>query len=343
MIKRRPTTISQIAQRAGVSTATVSHVINNTRFVSEAVRQRVQQAVDEVGYTPNTLARGLRAARSSTIGLIAPNIANPFFAEMARGVQKAVAGLGYSVIIASSDRCLEHEISTTRMLLARQVDGIIYASSWDGTEIEHIQTALAQDTAVVFFDRHTFDLPVDTIGCDNSAGGHMAGQHLVDLGHRRLACIAGFPEKTPNASRAQGFLRVLNAVGIPTAEIPLLRADFDLEGGFQASLKLLKHPIRPTGLFACNDLMAIGAMRAALSLGLRVPEDLSIVGFDNLEMAQYTNPPLTTIDHSAELLGRRAAEMILARITNPDLPQQHQTIDLKLLIRQSTSPLEKTR
>lgn len=338
MIKKRPATIRQIAEKAGVSTATVSHVMNNTRFVSDAVRRRVQQAVDELGYTPNTLARSLRASHSATIGLIAPNIANPFFAEMARGVQKAVAGQGYSVIIASSDRNLEHEISTTRMLLARQVDGIIFASSWDSSDMAHIQLALARSTAVLFFDRQTFNLPVDTIGGDNFTGGRMAGEYLLHLGHRRLACIAGIPQKTPNAERATGFLQAANLAGIPSSSVPILRADFDLEGGYQAALKLLQSSQKPTGLFACNDLMALGAMRAALSLGIRVPEELSIIGFDNLDIAQYANPPLTTIDHRAELLGNRAAEIILNRIHHPDLPPQHETIELKLLVRQSTAP-----
>ncbi len=338
MIKKRPATISQIAQRAGVSTATVSHVINNTRFVSQTLRQRVQQAVDELGYTPNTLARGLRAAHSATLGLIVPNIANPFFAEMARSIQKSVSGEGYSVIIASSDRNLENEISATRALLARQVDGIIFASSWGSAEVQHIQAALAQGVAVVFFDRHTVNLPVDCVGGDNLAGGMIAGKYLLGLGHRRLACIAGIPEHTPNAARALGFLQAAQAVGIPSIKVQLLRADFNLEGGYQAALKLLAASTKPTGLFACNDLMAIGALRAALALGLQVPGDLSIVGYDNLELAQFASPPLTTIDHHAGLIGQVAAEFVLSRILNPDLPPRNEKIELRLLVRQSTAP-----
>jgi LacI family transcriptional regulator len=242
------------------------------------------------------------------------------------------------LILASSDRNLQQEITTTRALLARQVDGIIFASSWYGTEVEHIQAALAQGVAVVFFDRHAFDLPVDTVGSDNLSGGRMAGEYLVSLGHRRLACIAGLPEQTPNAARALGFIQAVQAAGIPAAEIPLVRADFDLEGGYQAAFQLLSAAKRPTGLFACNDLMAIGAMRAALVLGLRVPEDLSIIGFDNLLLAQYANPPLTTIDHHAGLLGELAASLILSRIQNPELPLKNEQIQLKLLVRQSTAP-----
>lgn len=330
-------TIHDIARRAGVSTATVSHVINHTRWVSKELQESVRTAMEELGYVPNALARGLRARCTNTIGLVVPNSANPFYADVARGIENAVAEQGFNVILCNTERSLEREILATNNLFNQRVAGIIYAGSWVGSHLDHIQTLCKRGTPVVFIDRYTFDLPVGSVIGDNRLGGWMAANHLIRLGHRRIACIAGYPENTPNENRPLGFQQALREAGFSADAAPVVKADFQFEGGYQAAVQLLNAPRRPTAIFACNDLMAIGAMRAAFELGLKVPGDISLVGYDNTSLAQYVNPPLTSVDHLAASLGSMAAAMLLENIHDPQLPVRAEIVPPELVVRQSTA------
>jgi LacI family transcriptional regulator len=336
-MSRKRVTIRDVAEHAGVSIATVSHVINKTRTVSEELQQRVQQVMDELGYRPNAIARGLRTSKTQTIGLIVPNNANPFYAEIAHGVEVVCFSAGYSVVLCNSDRDIEKEITYSELLLNKRADGIIFAGAWVGDQLDHIRGIVEGGIPVVAVDRFLPGIMADSVVANNIDGGRLATRHLVSLGHSKIACIRGFPENTPNAERVKGYLEILSESGIEIVDDYVRKADFQVEGGYQAAKELLDSSDRPTSIFACNDLMAIGAMRGALDLNLQVPEDISIVGFDNLPLTRFLEIPLTTIDHKMLELGSVSANLLLDRMNNPDSDPVREVIDVDLIVRSSTA------
>ncbi len=281
-----------VAERAGVSVTTVSHVINETRPVSEELRQRVLAAMDELGYQPNRLARSLRRGKTHTFGMIIPDNANPFFAEMARGVEDTSFGQGYSVILCNSDGDLDKELLYTNMLAEKRVDGILFVAA--GLSTERILDLQARQMPLVLVDRDLPNAAVDSVLTDNAQGGWLATRHLIELGHRRIGCIIGPSDITPSAERITGYRRALHESDIPVDEALIVKGDFQYASGYRAASQLLAMDAPPTAIFACNDLMAVGAISAALKAGSQVPADLSVVGFDDVRLASFANPPLTT-------------------------------------------------
>ena len=330
-------TIRDVAERAGVSTSTVSHVVNETRYVSPAVQARVRQAMDDLGYRPNALARSLRMKRSQTLGMLVPDIANPFFAEIVRAIEDVAFQAGYSVFLCSSEGDLAKERLSTNVLVEKQVDGIVFVTA--GASADVVERLVAHDVPMVLIDRELPGVEADVVLADNLAGGRKATAHLAELGHRRIACITGPSELTLSAQRVIGYRAMLDEFGIVQDDTLVLRGNFDYESGWQDTQALLALPDRPTAIFACNDLMAIGAMRAVFAAGLRVPEDISVVGFDNTPMAPYTNPPLTTIAQPIGGIGQAAIQMLLARIADKTRPPQRQTLPMHLIVRASTAAL----
>lgn len=290
----------------------------------------------DLGYQPNALARSLRVKRSQTLGMIVPEIANPFFAEIVRAIEEVAFAQGYSLFLCNSDGDLEKEQLFTNVLVEKQVDGIVFVAV--GASVELVERLVAREVPVVVIDRELPGLDVDIVLADNLAGGRAATQHLAALGHRRIACITGKHELTLSAQRVIGYRQVLNEWGLDTDEQLIVRGSFDYASGYQAAQTLLALPNRPTAIFACNDLMAIGALRAAASAGIRVPDDLSIIGFDGAPMAQFTNPPLTTITQPIAGFGQAAIEMLLHRIDAKDLPAQRLVLPTQLVVRATTGP-----
>ena len=325
-----------VAERAGVSVTTVSHVINNTRPVSDELRRRVLSSMDELGYQPNRLARSLRRGQTHTIGMIIPDSANPFFAEMARGVEDTSFENGYSVILCNSDGDLNKELLYTNVLTEKRVDGILFVAA--GLSTDRILDLQAQKIPLVVVDRDLPDAAVDSVLVDNTQGGWLATRHLADLGHRRIACIAGPSDVTPSADRVTGYRRAMAEAGIPTDEALIVKGDFRYGGAYRASIQLLQRHDPPTAIFACNDLMAVAVMRAALEHGLQVPGDLSVVGFDDVRLAAFSNPPLTTISQPKHEMGVVAATMLLARMRDLGTPAHRRVFETSLVTRRSTAP-----
>jgi len=326
-----------VAERAGVSITTVSHVINETRPVSDELRQRVLAAMQELGYQPNLLARGLRRGETRTIGMIVPDSANPFFAELARGIEDTVFEQGYNVILCNSDGDLDKELLYANVLAEKRVDGILFVAA--GVSTEHIQTLQEQRMPVVVVDREVPDAFVDSVLTDNARGGWLATRHLLDLGHRRIGCIAGPSDVTPSAERITGYRQALDEGGVLVDEALILKGDFQYESGYQAARQLLSIDDSLTAIFACNDLMAIGAISAAVEVGQQVPADLSVVGFDDVRLASFANPALTTVAQPKYEMGVVAATMLLERMHDLGIPPRRRVLDTKLLIRQSTAPV----
>ncbi len=341
-MNRRPTQ-EDVARLAGVSRATVSYIINNRTDgnvrISEETRCRVLEAIEELGYRPNVLARSLRQGQTHTIGMIVPDNTNPFFAEVARGVEDTSFEQGYSVILCNSDGDLDKELLYTNVLAEKRVDGILFVAA--GMSTERICALQERRMPVVVVDRDIPGVAVDSVMTANERGGWLAARHLVELGHRRIGCIAGPSDVTPSAERVTGYRQALREAGLPVDEALVTKGDFQYESGYRAARQLLLIEEPPTAIFACNDLMAIGAISAAVELGRQVPADLSVVGFDDVPLASFANPALTTVIQPKYEIGVVAATMLLQRMQDPDRPPHRKMLDSELVVRQSTAPVRR--
>lgn len=337
-------TIKDVAQRAGVSVTTVSHVINGTRRVSNDARLRVDEAIRELRFVPNAIARGLRSSRSHSLGVMIPNIANPFFAEIVSAVEEAAFSAGYSVILCNSGDDPNRQARYLRLLSEKQIEGLVLMTIGGAQELDG-QAFSALSMPIVALDR---ELPldgVDRVAIDQCGGARLAIEHLLELGHRRIACIAGPDDQLVARERVNGWRQALHAHGIEPAAEWCVDGDFTAASGVRAAEKLLALRPRPTAIFAGNDLMAFGALSACTAGGLRVPEDISIVGFDDILLSEFTNPPLTTVGQPKTEAGRLAIAMLLERIgTNPserravrDTPTRRESLQPQLHVRRSSA------
>ncbi len=335
----RPTQ-NDVAQRAGVSQATVSLVLNKVSgsHIPEETRLRVLKAIDELGYRPNTLASSLRLGKTQTLGLILPDIANPFFAEVSRSIESAAFEQNYNLILCNTEGDIERELLYVDVLCNRQVDGIIFVAV--GDQADSLQRVLCKNIPVVMIDRDLTGTEVDAVLTDNRLGGFQATQHLIDLGHHRIGCIAGPSDVNPSAERLSGFKAALNKNGLLVDEGMIKRGDFQLESGWKRAFEILDQQERPTAIFACNDLMALGVLRAAAVLKLSVPDNLSIVGFDNINLASYSTPPLTTIAQPTNEIGARAVTMLVERMKDHEREPRRERLDTTLIIRGSSARVE---
>ena len=327
-------TIQEVAEKAGVSSTTVSHVLNNTRLVSPETRARVEAAMDELGYHPNALARSLRRGQTHTLGLILPDSANPFFAEIGRAVEDAAFEFGYSVILCNTEGDLDKEQLYMDVLSKKQVDGIIFVAAGDRTD--SLRGLLRRKMPVVVVDRDLTGVEVDAVLGDNLQGGYLATQHLIDLGHRRIACISGPSNVTPSAERVIGYRNAILGTGLMVDEDLIVRGDFHAESGHSAAHHLLDRSSAPTALFVCNDMMAMGALRAAAEMGKRVPDTLAVVGFDDIDLASYTSPRLTTVAQPKVEMGRRAVQLLVERLADKALAPRKEILLPQLIVRDSS-------
>lgn len=329
------TTIRDVARQAQVSVTTVSHVVNGTRFVSDAARERVQRAVAELRFVPSALARSLKSNRTHTIGMMIPNNANPYFAEIIRGIEDTCLAAGFSVILCNSDDEPLKQGTYVRLLSEKQVDGLIVVSS--GVDDELIDTLRAAPMPQVVVDREINDLQADLVEVNHEAGGYLATRHLLGLGHQRIACIAGPQALPPARQRVAGYQRALREAGSTVDDRLMRRADFTSAGGHAAMRSLLEGGQWPSAVFASNDLMAIGAICAAASAGLSIPQDISVIGFDDIALAAFSNPPLTTIVQPKHQTGELAARLLMSRIATPGLALRREILEPTLCVRHSTA------
>ncbi|HSI60458.1 MAG TPA: substrate-binding domain-containing protein [Ideonella sp.] len=331
-------TIKDVAQHAGVSVTTVSHVVNGTRFVSAEARERVQLAIQALNYVPSALARSLKSNRTQTVGVMIPNNSNPYFAEIIRGIEDACYTAGFNVILCNSDDDPHKQATYVRLLSEKQVDGLIVLSS--GSDAGLLQSLRSATMPLVLVDREIEGLEADLVEVNHESGGLLATEHLLQLGHRRIACIAGPADLSSARERVQGYRRALRQAGLALDDRLLRNADFTSAGGYQAMASLLAGPAAgwPSAVFACNDLMAIGALCAIATQSLRMPQDVSVIGFDDIALATYSNPPLTTIAQPKHQTGELAARLLLQRLVEPGRPPQREILQPSLRLRRSTGP-----
>lgn len=329
-------TMKDVAKVAGVSVATVSHVVNQTRYVSTDTRKRVVTAMEALNYQGNALARALRKGFTRTIGLIMPDSSNPFFAEIGRSSETAFFEAGYSTIFCNTDGSSDKIQHYLNVLQEKQVDGIIFVAANEQTALLNDVLAL-KFPVVLMVDWPTEDVPADSVQADTFGGGYAATRHLISLGHRRIACIAAPYDNAMNSSRVLGYRKALEEAGIDFIDDYFIRGNFHPNSGHRAVQTLWRLPEPPSALFVYNDLMAVGVLAGMAAMGLRVPEDVSIVSFDNIELAGYLTPGLTTVEQPTTTMGELACELLLARIDNEELPFEHRVLPTKLIVRHSTS------
>jgi len=324
---------NDIAKLAKVSPTTVSHVINETRFVMPETKKRVLDAMKKLKYQPNLLARSLATGKTNTVGLVISDIRNPFYPELVQGVEELAVKNDYNVFLCNTDYDIKKGLKSIGALIKRKIDGIIVASSQVDSSV--IKQLTDTDVNFVLVDWCKRNIAVDSLYFDYKVGIAEAISHLVSLGHRNIYFISG-PKKLKTAQiRMRNFI---DAVGKYNNSLSykVLEGDHKIEGGFKAAQKILREKKLPTAIVCSNDLTAIGAMKAFQVNGVKIPDDISIIGLDNIALTEIVSPALTTIELERYKIGRTAMELLLNRIKDKDLPKQTCIFKTKLIIREST-------
>lgn len=336
---KRPTQ-KDVAQAAGVSRSTVSYVLNDQTDlkvpISAETRQRVMEAIVELGYEPDAQAQSLRRGHTKVVGVIIPVIQNPFFWQTLSGVSDALQDAGYSLHLSHHPSNEQQEANTLRALKRERVDGFILLAA-----IKYLLPRLTDYLRKS--GRPVVEITATKAEFDHVIHGYSSGTralmaHLLELGHRRIGFIYGVSQEVQGIDRLLPYRQVLQEAGLYVADFEV-HCGVNLEDAYQAAYTLLQRPDRPTALLVINDMLAVAVMRAANDLGLRVPDDVSVAGFDDIPFSSYTSPRLTTVSGKAEQSGRDAVRLLLTRFASPELPQQVTTAGAQLIIRESTGPV----
>jgi len=306
---------------AGVSTSTVSHVINKDRFVSDAVREKVEAAIKTLNYAPSALARSLKINQTHTIGMLITASSNPFYSELVRGVERSCFERGYSLVLCNTEGDEQRMNSNLETLMQKRVDGLLLLCTETHQPSQEIMQRYPS-IPTVMMDWAPFNGDSDLIQDNSLLGGDMATQYLIDKGFTRIACITGPLDKTPARLRLEGYREAMTRAGLTIREGDEIESDFEFGGGFDAMQALLAMKERPQAVFIGNDAMAVGAYQALYQAGLKIPQDMAIVGYDDIELASYMTPPLTTIHQPKDELGELAIDVLIHRIAEPGLQQQ---------------------
>ncbi|WP_428774476.1 substrate-binding domain-containing protein [Vibrio sp.] len=319
-------TMKDIAKLAGVSTSTVSHVINKSRFVSEEISAKVEKAAAELKYAPSALARSLKVNRTHTIGMLVTTSTNPFFGEVVKGVERSCYQQGYNLILCNTEGDSERMRASISTLLQKRVDGLILmCSSLEGEHIDIFDNY--PDIPIVVMDWGPMLFASDKIQDNSLRGGYMAAKYLIDSGHKQIGCITGPLIKHQAQMRYEGYKRALNEAGLPINPNWIVESDFECEGGYQAFEKLYARGALPSAIFVSNDMMAMGVINAANNYGIRIPQDVSLIGYDDIHIAKFMTPALTTIHQPKYRLGKAAVETLLHKLNKQG--SEHQVVQLE--------------
>ncbi|HZZ37780.1 MAG TPA: LacI family DNA-binding transcriptional regulator [Acidobacteriaceae bacterium] len=306
-------TIVEVAKRAGVSIATVSHVIRGTKRVTRDVEERVRTAIRELDYFPNEIARSLKVAQTRMLGMVLPDITNPFFPEIIRGAEDTAFERGYFLVTANTDEQIGRERRIVAALRSYRVAGMLLASA-PSNDASHILRLIASGVSVVCLDRHVPGVPTDAVLLDNVRGARECVRHLIQFGHRSIAIITGHLKTQTAQERLQGYEEALREADIPVAGKLIFEGDFREESGYQLGRQLLERPTEATAVFVCNGVMTLGLLKAMEIEGVRCPEDLSLATFDDLTIDRTFHPHLTAVVQPGYEMGARAATILMDRI-----------------------------
>lgn len=332
-------TIRDVAEMAGVSVASVSRVVNNSRGVQPETRRRVEEATQELGYIPNEAARSLKLARSNLLACVIPDVTNPFFPELVRGIEDIASAEGYGTLLCNTDNNSQKEADYLSLLARHRVDGLLFIPARDEKPPPGLIRLLEQGSPVVVVDRFLHGFEGDSIVVDNRRGGILAAEHLLELGHRRIAIINRLPDTSTSRLRQEAYEETLASAGALNQSLVRL-GSYSFDFGRDMARQLLSGSgDRPTAILAGSDVLAIAALQVAHELGLRVPHDVSIVGFDRIAMSQLMSPPLTTVEQPTYEMARIAAGLLLKRARGERTgPWTHRILQPTLHIGASTGP-----
>lgn len=328
-------TIRDVAQKAGVAPITVSRVINNSGYVSEDTRHKVQAAIDELGYVPNMLGPSLRFQQTMTLAVVITDITNPFWTTVTRGVEDVAQANGYSTILCNTDESEAKQEQYVHMLLRRRIDGILLVPAC--SESESIELIQKQGIPVVVLDRQVPNVDVDIVRADSEGGAYKLTQYLLSLGHQHIAMLAG-PESVSTAvDRVRGYRRALRDAGHPERLEQVYWGEFTQASGYQLAENVVAKTPRPTAIFSANNFIAIGAMQYLQSQAIRVPDEIALVTFDDIPLSLVANPFLTAAIQPAREMGQQATQLLLERIKgDKDAASRHLVLPTEIIIRASS-------
>jgi len=325
------TTLKDVANRAGLSVSTVSYVLNGKKKVREDTYRRIMQAVEEVGYVPNQQARSLKTRSTLSIGVVVPDISNQFFPEIVKGIDDAANMDNYTIILCNTDNDAEREERCINALLSKDIDGIIYIGTAKSKAILQRKTELP----IVLVDRKLGERYI-SVTTNNYQGGYMATEHLIHTGHSSIALITGPVFITTYFDRLRGYMDALNANSLHYSEELVFECDFTSKSGYDAAYRLCEQNVQVDAIFATNDLMALSIIRALLELGKKVPEDIAVVGYDDIYIASIVMPALTTIRQPKYEMGKKAAELLIKAIHKEEITQRQIEMTPTLIVRETT-------
>jgi LacI family transcriptional regulator len=331
-----PVTLKELALRANVHPSTISRVANNDPGlrIAPATRSRIEALVRETGYQPNGIARGLKLRQTNVLAVVIPDVTNPFFAALFRGVEDAASPRGFNVLLCNTDGSPERQRSHLQTLEARRVDGVILASSF--LKDPGVRNLRKQRSAYVLVNRFSDEGEDPYVGSDDLVGGQLATSHLIELGHRRIGHLAGKSSVSTGVLRRRGFLAAHQLAGLPSDPQLIVEAGYTEEGGALAAGRLFTLPDPPTALFAVTDMAALGAAAVARRMGRRIPEDVAIVGYNDIPLASRVSPGITTMHVPIHEFGSVAVSLLLEQIEN-DKPTRHRVLFTpELVVRSST-------
>ena len=332
-------TIKDVAKHAGVSTTTVSHVINKTRFVAEDTTKAVWDAVKALNYSPSAVARSLKVNTTKSIGMIITTSESPYFAEVVLAVEEQCYRQGYSLFLCNTQNEPEKIQNHLDMLIKKRVDGILVMCS------EYTEKSLAlfngTNVPMVVMDWGVHDGKSDRILDNSVEGGYLATRHLIEKGHKAIGVIAGSLEKTISKLRLEGVTKAMEEANLPINQDWIFDGDFEPEDGFECMNNMFRQKELPTAIFCFSDVQALGAISSITEKGLSVPSDISIIGYDNIHSSRFYAPPLTTIHQSKSRLGRAALDLLLERIQNSEKASEPHTLEFhpELVVRHSVKDL----
>jgi LacI family transcriptional regulator len=337
MAREGDTTLKEIAAKSGVSVPTVSRVLSGKGEqyrISQTTIDQVNRIAAELNYTPNYLASGLRLKRTFTIGLIIPDISNPFFSSLARSIEKATRQGGYSIILCDSEETTKIEIESFKLLESRKVDGLIVSPV--GQESKHFLAGNEPRVPMVLVDRYFPELPIPFVTSDSYHGAISAVTNLIECGHRRIACIQGLHHTSSNIDRVRGFVDAHKNKGLEVDESLIVGDNFGEENGYIEAKLLMRRAGRPTAVFCVGNLISLGVLKALAEDGLSIPQDLSLISFDDHPYFSFLTPPITTVAQQNKELGRIATKLLLERIESPSTRESEGIfVPTKLLVRNS--------
>ncbi|WP_394238695.1 LacI family DNA-binding transcriptional regulator [Niallia oryzisoli] len=324
--------IADVAKLANVSTATVSRVLSNTGKVKKETSEKVLAAIKQLNYQPNILARQLRTLETKTILVVVPDISNPFFSKVLRGIEVVADENGYQVLLGDTINKPEHEIAFLDILRQKKADGMILLTARsDRKSLEQ----LTKEYPVVLACEYIEGAAIPTVSIDNISSARKITEHLIQLQHERIATITGPLHVVLGRDRLKGFQQAMTQYSLPLDQCLIQEGDFTLESGCNQMLKLLALENPPTAVFAANDEMAMGAIKAIKSKGLKVPNDIAVVGFDDIKFASIFEPALTTISQPTFEIGEKAIELLISLINNKPIQKEQYILEDKLIIRES--------